>query len=112
MSAIGYIKDCQIPAEDQLVGVSLDKVFTDIDDRDDYTREGDTLHIETIEIVAKSPSDLYGFPEGQVERGITVKFHKEGIFFTNNEDDMMSKFVLQSLKAYADLDWAFLKGEK
>ncbi len=111
MSDIGYIRDGRIPAEDQLVGVALDKTFTDIDKRDEYTREGDTLHIETIEVVAKSPSELYGFLERQVERGVTVKFHKEGIFFTNSENDLMSHFVLNALEAYAKLDWSFIKGE-
>ena len=118
MSDIGYIRDGRIPADQQLVGVQLDKIFTDIRETngrqqyecEDYLHEGDTLHLHTIEIIAKSPSDLCGYLEGIISEGVTVKFHKEGIFFTNNEDDMMSRFVLQLLKAFADLDWAFFKG--
>jgi len=110
MSDIGYIRDGRIPADQQLVGITLDKTFTHIDDLDAFTREGDTLHIQTIEVVAKSPSDLYGFLEGNVTRGVTVKFHKEGIFFTNNRDDLMSHFVLKALDAYALLDWNLFKG--
>lgn len=110
MSDVGFIKEGSIPADQQLIGIHLDKTFTDRDELDDYLREGDTVHIQTLEMIASSPADLYGFLEQMVPKGIKVKFYKEEVTITNDENNQISKFLLQSLKAYAEMDWAFYKG--
>lgn len=119
MSDIGYIRDGRIPAGQQLVDVTLDKLFSDTKDTfpeqknncDEFLRKGDTLHIHCIEVVANSPSDLYGFLDCLVPNGVKVKFHMEETAFTNDNENLISRFTLQCLKAHAKMDWALFKGE-
>lgn len=118
MSDVGYIKEGRISAEDQLVGVTLDKIFTDtpktifkqFDECEEYLREGDTLHVHCANILGISPSDLYGNLEKIVlKKGVKIKFHQEETVFTNDEDNIFSRFTLQCMKALADMDWIFFK---
>ena len=88
--AIGYVR---VSTHDQntarqLDGVHLDKVFEEHasgknSDRPalqtclDYIRDGDTLHVHSIDRLARNLQDLLAIVTTLKEKGVTVTFHKE-----------------------------------
>lgn len=92
---IGYIRVSSIDQNTarQLEGVPLDKTFTDTcsgkDTRRpglmaclDYLREGDTLHVHSIDRLARNLQDLLHLIESLNQRAVAVVFHKEGLTFS------------------------------
>ncbi|MBP0939986.1 recombinase family protein [Pseudomonas alliivorans] len=59
-----------------------------------YVREGDTIHVHSIDRLACSLVDLLGLVSDLKARGVNVHFHKENLLFTNeqnaNQDLMLS----------------------
>ncbi len=86
---IGYVR---VSTHDQntarqLDGIHLDKVFEEHAsgknaDRPalqaclEYIRDGDTLHVHSIDRLARNLQDLLSIVTGLKEKGVTVKFHK------------------------------------
>ncbi|MGX5219673.1 recombinase family protein [Pseudomonas segetis] len=95
MSNIGYVRVSTVDqnTERQLVGVTLDKVFTEKASASTinrpifiecltYLREGDTLHIHSLDRVCRSGAgDAVALVEQLIARGVGVVFHKEGMRF-------------------------------
>ncbi|EBF1559691.1 recombinase family protein, partial [Shigella flexneri] len=92
MSNVGYIRVSTVDqnTERQLDGVTLDKVFTEKasgknTDRDqlqammNYVREGDTLHVHSIDRLGRNSRDLLNIVEDLKGRGVKIQFHKEGL---------------------------------
>ena len=114
---IGYIR---VSTSDQsllrqLTDVKLDKVFEDkygamkAAERDglmaclDYIRSGDTLHVHSIDRLARSLRDLQAIVDGLVKNGVTIVFHTENLVF-NGDDNPMSTLILQMLGAFAQFE--------
>jgi len=100
--------------ERQLDGVHLDRVFTDklsgkdtarpqLDACMKHLREGDTLHVHSIDRLARNLMDLQSLVEELTAKGVTVRFHKEALTFTGN-DNAMSKLMLQMIGAVAEFE--------
>ena len=98
----------------QLDNVHLDKRFIDkisgaTKDRPqlalclDYVRSGDTLHIHSIDRLARSLRDLQEIVDTLVKRGVTVEFHTERLTFTN-EENPVSTMMLQMLGMIAQFE--------
>jgi DNA invertase Pin-like site-specific DNA recombinase len=118
---IGYIR---VSSEGQnidrqLEGVALDKRYVDklsgaSKDRPQlnaclsYIRSGDTLHIHSIDRLARSLRDLQELVDGLVTRGITVQFHSERLTFTN-EENPVSTMMLQMLGMIAQFERTLTK---
>lgn len=92
MSNVGYIRvsTADQNTDRQLDGVTLDKVFTEKvsgknTDRDqltammNYVREGDTLHVHSIDRLGRNSRDLLNIVEDLKQRGVKIQFHKEGL---------------------------------
>lgn len=118
---IGYVRVSTLDqnTERQLEGVSLDKTFTDKASGKDvsrpqlqaaleYLREGDTLHIHSMDRLARNVDDLRGIVKGLTGRGVVVRFHKEGLTFTG-EDSPMSNLLLSMLGAVAEFERALIR---
>lgn len=121
MANVGYIRVSSIDqnTDRQLDGVELDKTFTDKVsgkslDRPklktclEYVREGDTLHVHSMDRLARNLGDLEQTVKDLTGRGISVKFHKEGLEFTG-KDDSMSTLMLQIMGAVAQFERAQIK---
>ncbi|WP_433963089.1 recombinase family protein [Pseudomonas kurunegalensis] len=55
-------------------------------------RKGDTIHVHSIDRLARSLKDLLGLVEDLKSRGVQLHFHKEGLIFTtkkNHTQDLM-----------------------
>lgn len=98
----------------QLDGVKLDKVFEDKasgknTDRPQLTaclahlREGDVLHVHSMDRLARNVDDLRKIVKELTGRGVVVRFHKEGLTF-NGEDSPMSHLLLSMLGAVAQFE--------
>lgn len=98
----------------QLDNVHLDKRFIDkisgaTKDRPqltlclDYVRSGDTLHIHSIDRLARSLRDLQEIVDTLVKRGVTVQFHTERLTFTS-EENPVSTMMLQMLGMIAQFE--------
>lgn len=98
----------------QLDGVAVDKTFEDkVSGKDtnrpalheclDYLRNGDTLHVHSMDRLARNLDDLRRMVKELTGRGVAVKFHKEGLTFTG-EDSPMATLLLSMLGAVAEFE--------
>lgn len=115
MSNIGYVRvsSVQQSTERQLAGVTLDKVFTEsISGKDTnrkglkdclaYLREGDTLHVHSLDRLSRSTIDTLALIGDLNEKGIAVHLHKEGIIADTNS--AMGKLMLTVIAAVAEAE--------
>lgn len=118
---IGYIRVSTVDqnTERQLAGVPLDKTFTDTcSGKDshrpqleaclDYLREGDTLHVHSIDRLARNLQDLLHLIEELVSRGVSISFVKEGLTFTG-QDDPFQRLQLQIIGAVAEFERSMIR---
>lgn len=118
---IGYIRVSTLDqkTDRQLEGVPLDKTFEDKASGKDisrpqlqaaleYLREGDTLHVHSMDRLARNVDDLRGIVKGLTARDVIVRFHKEGLTFTG-EDSPMSNLLLSMLGAVAEFERSLIK---
>lgn len=98
----------------QLDGVALNKTFTDrvsgkSTDRPqlqaclEYVREGDTLHVHSMDRLARNLEDLRRLVRQLNDKGVVVRFHKENLAFTG-EDSAMATLLLSMLGAVAEFE--------
>lgn len=113
---IGYARVSTIDQSTarQLEGVTLDRLFEDkasgkSADRPqlvaclDYLRDGDVLHVHSMDRLARNLDDLRGIVRALTERGVEVRFHKEGLTF-NGDDSPMAKLLLSMMGAFAEFE--------
>ncbi|GAB3692497.1 recombinase family protein [Corynebacterium nasicanis] len=113
---IGYqrVSTLDQNTERQLDGVECDKVFTDkasgkdanrpaLAQAMDYAREGDTVVVHSMDRLARNVDDLRRVVRELAAKGVTVKFHKEGLTFTG-EDSPMNNMLLTMLGAVAEFE--------
>jgi len=97
--------------QEAMNAVALDKVFTEKASAKDtnrpalleclgYCRQGDTLHVHSIDRIARNLKDLQNIIDQLVIKQVTVHFHKEGLLF-NGSDDAMSRLMLQMMGAFS-----------
>ncbi|HGS7621898.1 TPA: recombinase family protein [Klebsiella variicola subsp. variicola] len=119
MANIGYIRVSSIQqnTERQLAGLELDKVFEEkasgknIEREQfkammDYVREGDTLHVHSIDRLCRKTSDLLATVEELTKRGVIVQFHKEG--FKTGKESAFGNFMLTVLAGVAQMEREFM----
>lgn len=113
---VGYVRVSTLlqNTSRQLDGVALHKVFEDHASGKDtarpqltaclaHLREGDTLHVHSMDRLCRNLDDLRKIVKELTSRGVTVKFHKENLSFTG-EDSPMSNLLLSMLGAVAEFE--------
>lgn len=121
MANVGYIRVSTVDqnTERQLDGIALDKVFTDkvsgaTTDRPqlqallDYVREGDVIHVHSIDRLARSLVDLLALVQEQVARGVHIHFHKENLLFTG-ESNPTQELMLSIMGSVAQFERAMIR---
>ena len=114
---IGYQRVSTVDqnAERQLDGVELEKVFTDkASGKDtnrpelaralDYVRDGDTLVVHSMDRLARSLVDLRHTVDELTQRGVQVRFVKEGLTFSRDESDPCAVLMLSVMGAVAEFE--------
>lgn len=121
---LGYIRVSSIDqnADRQLDGVTLDKVFTDkmtgsvrdrpqLDALIDYARDGDVLHVHSIDRLARDLRHLQEIVSLLVSNGVTVQFHSESLTFNGN-DNAMNTLLLQVMGAFAQFERTMIRSRQ
>ena len=119
---VGYIRVSSVEQNTarQLDGVHLDHFFTDRCSGKDinrpelkecmqYCRKGDTLHVHSIDRLARNLIDLQNIVETMNKKGVTVVFHKESMTFSTNSANPMNTLMLQMLGAFAQFERALIE---
>ena len=75
----------------------------------EYAREGDTLVVHSLDRLARNLVDLLNIVEGLTAKGVSVKFLKENLVFTQSEADPFSKLTLQMLGAFAQFERSLIR---
>lgn len=117
MSNIGYIRVSTVEQNTvrQLDGIELDKVFVEhasgsTKNRDqliamlEYMRDGDIVHVHSIDRLARNLSDLKELVNAMIGKGVTVQFHKEAMKFNSDKSDSMSNLMFNILGSFAEFE--------
>ncbi len=106
----------------QLQGIKLDMEFIDKVtggnlDREKlqecvlYARKGDTVVVDSIDRLARNLRDLQEILETLTKKGVIVRFLKENLTFTGN-DDAMSTLMLQMMGAFAEFERTMIRSRQ
>lgn len=122
---VGYIRVSSADQNTarQLQDIKLDKVFEDkCSGRDtnrpqlkaclEYLREDDTLHVHSLDRLARNVEDLLATVRNLTERGVKVVFHKENLIFapdTPDNSNSMSRLMLTIMGAIAEFERSLIK---
>ena len=119
---VGYIRVSSIDQNTirQLDGFSLDKTFTEkmsgkgtqrpvLQECMTYIRDGDTLHVHSIDRLARNAKDLLNLVEEMIGKGVNLKFHKNNLTFSPDSKDHMAKLQLTMLAAFAEFERELIK---
>jgi DNA invertase Pin-like site-specific DNA recombinase len=120
--AIGYVRVSSTDQSTarQLEGVTLDRIFEEkvsgarADTRKAlqeclrYLRDGDVLHVHSIDRLARNLLELQTLIEGLVSRGVEVRLHKENLTFSGVSEPMQT-LMLQMLGAFAQFERAMIR---
>lgn len=117
MAVINYLRVSSVTqnTDRQLVGVECDKEFVDkCSGKDtnrpafiammDYVRDGDTINIHELSRLARNTQDLLNIVKDLNGRGITIKFMKENLTFTGDNNDPFQHLMLTMLGAISTFE--------
>ena len=76
-----------------------------------YLREGDTLHVHSIDRLARNLRDLQEIVEGLICNGITVVFNNERLTFSG-DDSAIAKLTLQIMGSFAEFERSIIKSRQ
>jgi DNA invertase Pin-like site-specific DNA recombinase len=110
---VGYkrVSTCEQNPDSQLMNVSLDKVFTEIEtgfstknrvqlaNLKDYVREDDIVYVECMDRLGRNGYDLDEIVEFLLAKGVQITFVREGITL-GKKNDLMSKLAYDMMKSF------------
>mgnify|MGYP000294564140 CR=1 FL=1 len=122
MADIGYVRVSTLEqnVSRQLDGVALKKVFADRCSGGDtnrpelialmeFVREGDTVHVHSIDRLARNSQDLLRLVDEFKALGVTLHFHREALTFTTGDSDPIGELMFTMLGAFAQFERSILK---
>ena len=124
MAHVAYIRvsTTEQNTDRQLVdtGIEFDKIFDDkasgknterqgLNDMLDYVREGDTIHVHSIDRLGRSLIDLKTVVTELNARGVAVHFHKENLKFEAGTQNPMQTLMFDMLGAFAEFERSMIK---
>ncbi len=75
----------------------------------DYIREGDVLHIHSIDRLARNLFDLLELVKTILAKGVTIKFHKENMVFTPDTENPTQTLYLNILGSIAQFERSLIR---
>jgi len=116
MKNIAYIRASTLTQNTvrQLQGVEYDEAFEDkvngkgndlpgLNAMIKFLREGDVVHVDNLSRLGRNIKELRELIGELISKGVTVKFHKEQLTFSNSSD-AMSKLLLNMLNAIEEFE--------
>jgi DNA invertase Pin-like site-specific DNA recombinase len=92
--------------EDQLSGATTDRPA--LQEMLRFVRKGDTIHVHSIDRLARSLKDLLELVEGLKAREVQLHFHKEGLVFTS-EKNHTQDLMLSMMGAVAQFERSMIR---
>ncbi len=103
----------------QLDGMTLDRIFEEkVSGKDAnrpelqamlaYVRQGDEVVVHSMDRLARNLSDLLSLVNGLTNRGVRIRFEKENLVFSG-QDDSMSKLMLAMMGAFSEFERSIIK---
>jgi len=103
----------------QLVGIQLDKLYTDKASGKDvnrpqleamlgFVREGDTIIVHSMDRLARNFDDLRKMVQTLTRRKVRIEFMKENLTFTG-EDSPIANLMLSVMGAFAEFERSLIK---
>ncbi len=121
MTDIGYIRVSTVAqnTDRQLDGLDLDRVFEEkasaattkrpqLRECLRFLRKGDTLHVHSIDRLARNLKDLEDTVTKLNSKGVSVHFHKEHLIFTG-ENNPTQTLMFQIIGAVAQFEREIIK---
>ena len=118
---VGYIRVSSYTqnTDRQMAEATLDRIFEEkISGKNanrpqlkaclEHLREGDVLHVHSIDRLARNLLDLQKIIDDLVGRGVAVHFHKENIVFSGDTNPMQA-LMFQMLGAFAEFERSMIK---
>jgi len=118
---VGYIRVSSIGqnTERQLDSITLDKIYEEkasakdaarpvLQDCIEYVRQGDTLHVHSMDRLARNLDDLRSIVKTLTAKGVAVRFHKEQLTFTG-DDNPMAVLMLSVMGAFAEFERSLIR---
>ena len=104
----------------QLEGKTFDKVFEDkVSGKDtnrpqlqamlEYVRDGDVVHIHSLDRLGRNTADLLQLVEQLKAKGVTIHFHKEGMIFSTDTSNPMHQLMFTMLSGFAQFERELIK---
>lgn len=123
---LGYLRVSTVDqhTERQLDGLTLDRVFTDkasgktierpaLAECLAFLRTRDTLHVHSIDRLARNLQDLLHLLTDLSDAGVTVRFHKEGLTFapadSTEGQSPFQRLQLQIIGAVAEFERSMIR---
>ncbi len=113
----GYkrVSSIQQSTERQLIDVKCDRIFEDkLSGKDRHRpqlelllsilREGDVVHIHSMDRLARNTRDLLNLVKEINDKGANVVFHKENLTFCQSKKDPYQNLMMTMLGAVAELE--------
>ena len=113
---IGYVRVSTVDQNDdrQLVGVEVDRIFTDKTSGKDtnrpgfllmmqFVREGDLVVVHSMDRLARNLDDLRRIVRELTAKGVRIQFIKENLTFSGG-DSPMANLLLSVLGAFAEFE--------
>jgi DNA invertase Pin-like site-specific DNA recombinase len=115
---IGYIRvsTTNQKTDRQLDGIQLDKIFEELKSGKnekqrpvlqeclEFIRQGDCLHLHSIDRLARNLSDLQAIVARVIAKGASIHFHKENLTFSADSSNPMNQMLLQIMGAFAEFE--------
>ena len=124
MAQVAYIRVSSVGqnTERQLsdTGITFDKIFDDqasgkdtnrkgLEAMLEYVREGDVVHVHSIDRLGRSLVDLKTLVTQLNNKGVSVKFHKEKLDFEVGKKDDLQNLMFSMLGAFAEFERSMIK---
>lgn len=74
----------------------------------DYCREGDTLHVHSMDRLARNLTDLQKLVTQLIDKGVAVHFCKENLTFTGDTSNPMADLMLNLLGSVSQFERALI----
>ena len=121
---LGYKRVSSIDQNEdrQLDGILLDKIYIDkmtgsvrerpqLDALIDYARDGDVIHVHSIDRLARDLRHLQEIVELLMRSGVTIIFHTESLTF-NGTDNAMNTLLLHIMGAFAQFERTLIRSRQ
>ena len=104
------LPDCDVYFDEVISGKS--KKRPKLEEMIRHARSGDVVQVHSIDRLARSLLDLQAIVDDLVEKGVAVKFVKEGLEFSNKKDNATGRLMLPMLGSIAEFERTLIRSRQ